>query len=86
MLIITTPPPAATRRICSSVRLRGMAESARQDECDAKTGAREVSKTSAMVSSETCEMSTIMPIRFISRTTARPKSVRPPCTRAAAGS
>ncbi len=32
-----------------------------------------------IVSAETCEMSTIMPIRFISRTTSSPKFVRPPC-------
>ena len=77
---MTTPPFAATALICSSVMLRGMFESARQEECDAKTGAFETARTSAIVSSETCETSTSMPSRFISRTTSRPKSVRPPCT------
>ena len=79
-LTITTPPFAAIARICSSVRLRGMFESARHEECDAKTGAFETSSTSAIVSSETCETSTSIPSRFISSTTSRPKSVRPSCT------
>ncbi len=60
--------------------LRGMFESARQEECEAKTGALETARTSAIVSSETCETSTSMPSRFISRTTSRPKSVSPPWT------
>ena len=53
--------------------------SARQEECEAIGGAWEVASTSRKVSSETWETSTIMPRRFISRTTWRPKSVRPPC-------
>jgi len=32
-----------------------------------------------MVSGETWEMSTIMPKRFISRTTSSPNAVNPPC-------
>ena len=76
-LIITTPPLAPMRRMWSSVRLRGRLASARQEEWDAKMGAREVSSTSSIVSSDTCEMSTIMPMRFISRTTERPKSLSP---------
>ena len=76
-LIITTPPLAPIRRMWSSVRLRGRLASARHEECDAKIGAREVSSASSIVSSETCETSTIIPRRFISRTTARPKSLRP---------
>ena len=61
----------------SSVMLRGMSESARQLECEAMTGVVVTSSTSWNVLSETWEMSTIMPRRFISRTTCRPKSVRP---------
>ncbi len=79
-LTITTPPLVATAWIWSSVMLRGMFESARQEECDAKTGAFETASTSAIVFSETWEMSTSIPSRFISRTTWRPKSVRPSCT------
>ncbi len=57
-----------------------MFESARQEECDAKTGAFETSSTSRIVSSETCETSTSIPSRFISSTTSRPRSVSPPWT------
>jgi hypothetical protein len=51
--------------------------SARALECDAMMGARVVSRTWWKVLSATCETSTIMPRRFISRMTSRPKSVRP---------
>ena len=57
--------------------LRGTLVSARDDECEAMTGARLVASAWYMVRSATCEMSTIMPMRFISRTTCRPKSVMP---------
>ena len=52
---------------------------ARHDECEAMTGTVVSAMTSAKVLSATCEMSTIMPSRFISRTTSLPKSVRPLC-------
>ena len=42
------------------------------DECEAMAGARLASIASKKVLSETCEISTIMPSRFISRTTSRP--------------
>ena len=61
----------------SSVRLRATFVSARQFECVATTGAREVSTMSRKVLSETCDTSTNMPSRFISRMTARPKSFSP---------
>ena len=54
--------------------------SARAEEWEAITGRVVTASTSRTVSSATCEMSTIIPRRFISRTTSRPKSVRPPCT------
>ena len=43
------------------------------------TGTVVSSRTSANVLSATCEMSTITPSRFSSRTTSLPKSVRPLC-------
>jgi hypothetical protein len=49
----------------------------RLDECDAISGALVVSIASKNVLSATCEMSTITPSRFISRTTSLPKAVRP---------
>src|SRR5205814_4763872 len=61
----------------SSVMLRGALVSARDDECEAMMGAFEVAMASQKVWSETCEISTIMPKRFISRTTFFPKSVNP---------
>ena len=57
--------------------LRPWPASARHEECEAIMGADDVSTASKKVWSETCEMSTIMPSRFISRTTSLPKSVRP---------
>ena len=42
-------------------------------------GAFDVSSASLIVLSETCETSTSMPRRFISRTTSLPKSLRPLC-------
>ncbi len=43
------------------------------------TGACETRRASAIVSGETCEMSTSMPSRFISLTTRSPNGVRPSC-------
>ena len=65
---------------CSSVTLRGRFEIARHEECDAKTGAFDTAIASAIVLSLTCDTSTMMPSRFISRTTSRPWSVSPPWT------
>lgn len=41
------------------------------------TGAYVVAKASRMVSADTCDRSTIMPKRFISLTTLRPKDDSP---------
>ena len=43
------------------------------------TGASETSSAWRITSGETCEMSTSMPSRFISRTTSFPNGVSPPC-------
>ncbi len=58
--------------------LRGALVSARADECEAMTGARDTFTASKNVLSETWEMSTSIPSRFISRTTSTPKGVSPP--------
>src|SRR5262252_100493 len=76
-LMSITPPFLAKARIMSSVMLRPAFEIARHEEWDAKTGAVLTSRASQNVLSATCEISTIMPRRFISRTTSLPKSVRP---------
>ena len=62
--------------------LRGWSVSSRHDEWEKMTGARVVSRASDIVSGETWERSTSMPRRFISATTPRPTSVRPPWTAA----
>src|SRR3977135_2825276 len=74
-----TPPRAARALIMSSVILRGELQIARQQECDAITGAREASRTSLKVSSDTWEISTDLPSRCRSQHTALPNSVRPLC-------
>src|SRR2546421_8726076 len=76
-MTLTTPPVLANARIISSVRLRGTSAIARQPECVAITGFVEVFTMSQKVGSETCETSTIIPSRFISRTTRLPKSFKP---------
>ena len=63
----------------SSVMLRAWPEIARIDECEATSGALLVSSASQNVLSATCEMSTITPSRFSSRTTSLPNAVRPLC-------
>ncbi len=62
----------------SSVIFRGWLASARQDEWEANTGALLTFRTSQNVWSETCEMSTIMPARFIASITWRPRGASPP--------
>ncbi len=49
----------------------------RADEWENITGASLRRSTCAITESDTCEMSTIIPSRFISRTTSRPNGVRP---------
>src|SRR5262245_18896043 len=70
------PPLRARARIISSVVFRAWFAMTRLDECDAIIGALVVSIASKNVLSATCEMSTITPSRFISRTTSLPKVVR----------
>ena len=82
---MATPLQSRSARSWSSVRLRGLRARARALEWLAMTGAREVLRTSAKVSSETCETSIIMPSRFISAMTSRPKDVRPWCRGGVAG-
>ena len=76
-LIWTTPPFLPRAVIISSVMLRGTLAIARQEECDAKIGALLVSRASQNVLSETWEISTIIPRRFISWTTCLPNSDSP---------
>ena len=76
---ITTPPFPVTRRSTSSGTLRGTSVSARADECEKITGASLTRSASSIVSGDTCDRSTSIPSQFISRTTASPKAVSPPC-------
>ena len=73
----TTPLLSATALAMSSVMLRGWSTRARIDECDAMTGFSVIAMTSQNTLSEAWETSTIMPRRFISATTSRPKSLSP---------
>ena len=74
-----TPPLAGRRRRISSGTLRGTSQMARADEWLKMIGASLASSASAMVLGATCDRSTSIPRRFISRTTSSPKRVRPPC-------
>ena len=65
----------------SSGTLRGWSTRAYAEEWEKITGAVETSSASRIVSALTWERSTIMPSRFISATTPRPKSLSPPSTR-----
>ncbi len=76
---ITTPPFFGIRRSTSSGTLRGWSSRARAEEWEKITGAAETAIAFFIVSGDTCERSTSMPRRFISRTTSSPKRVRPPC-------
>lgn len=67
-LIITSPPLRATSRRMSSGTFRDELHSAYADECEKITGASLVASVSRIVPIETCDRSTIMPMRFISRT------------------
>jgi hypothetical protein len=59
--------------------LRGTSVMARAEECEKITGAAETRMASLMVPGDTCDRSTSIPSRFISRTTSSPNFVRPPC-------
>ncbi len=71
--------PGSLARI-SSGTLRGWSHRARVLECEKITGARAVSSASAMVAGATWDRSTSIPIRCISLTTSRPKSLSPPAS------
>jgi hypothetical protein len=71
------PPLAGSDASTSSGMLRGWSQTAREDEWEKSTGARLTRSASRMVSGATCDRSTSMPSRFISRTTSSPKRVRP---------
>ena len=75
-----TPPPRAACSSTSSGTLRGLSATARAELWLKITGASLTSSAARIVSAETCERSTIIPIRFISRTTSRPNAVSPPAT------
>ena len=68
---ITTPPFFGSRASTSSGTLRGWSVTARAEECEKMTGDTATSSASCMVCGETCERSTSIPRRFISRTTSR---------------
>ena len=57
-----------------------MSQTARAEECENITGTSLTRSASRMVSADTCERSTSMPIRFISRTTSTPNGESPWCT------
>ena len=80
-MIITTPPLSANRASTSSGTFRGWSSIATVDEWLNTTGRVATSRVSRMVAGAVWDRSTSMPIRSISATTCRPRSVRPPCAR-----
>ena len=66
-------------------RCAGDAQTARAEECEKITGARETRMASAIVSAETWLRSTSIPSRFISRTTCSPNGDSPPSDRLVGG-
>jgi hypothetical protein len=75
---ITTPPSCGISRSTLSGTLRACPVTARAEEWEKITGASDTRMASSMVSSETWLRSTIIPSRFISRTTASPNGDSPP--------
>ena len=75
-----TPPLAGNAASTSSGTLRGVSHRASAEEWLKMTGASVVSSASRIVVAATWLRSTIIPRRFISRTTSRPNSLRPPTT------
>ncbi len=75
-----TPPLPGSAASTSSGTLRGVSHSASAEEWLKITGASVVSSASRIVVAATWLRSTIIPSRFISRTTSRPNSLRPPTT------
>ena len=68
----TTPPFFAMALMTSSGMFRTMGVTPFAEEWDASTGAALSSTASSTALSEMCDTSTIIPIRFISRTSSRP--------------
>ncbi len=77
---ITTPPFCGISARTSSGTFRGTSQRARADECEKMTGARVTRSASCIVAGATCDRSTSMPSRFISRTTSSPNAVSPSCS------
>ncbi len=75
-----TPSLPASVSSTSSGAFRGTSQTARADEWLKITGALVTRSACRIVSADTCDRSTSMPIRFISRTTCSPKSFSPPST------
>ena len=75
-----TPPCPASVVSTSSGTLRGWSQTARAELWLKIAGAAATARASRIVSAETWERSTSMPIRFISRTTSRPRSLSPRST------
>ncbi len=73
-----TPPLSASLPSTSSGTLRGWSVSARADEWEKITGASVASSAARIVVAATWERSTIIPSRFISRTTSTPNADSPP--------
>src|SRR5450756_3009296 len=69
---VTMQRPSLSRRVSStsSGTLRGTSQTARADECENITGTSLTRSAWRIVSAETCERSTSIPMRFISRTTS----------------
>ena len=75
-----TPRLSRSDSSTSSGALRGLSATARAEEWLKIAGTSATSRAARMVSAETWERSTSMPIRFISRTTSTPKRDNPPRT------
>ena len=75
-----TPRLARNDSRTSSGALRGLSQTARAEEWLKIAGTSATRNASRMVSGDTCDRSTSIPIRFISRTTSTPKADRPPWT------
>ncbi len=72
------PPLPASRARTSSGTLRGWSVTARAEEWEKITGASVTSRAARIVVAATWERSTIIPSRFISRTTSTPNADSPP--------
>jgi hypothetical protein len=76
---ITIPPFFGSFSRTSSGTLRTWSQRARAEEWEKMTGASATLSASSIVAGVTCERSTSIPSRFISRTTSSPNRVSPPC-------